>query len=193
MIGKVLILNGSDENDEFMDTLHRMVSEELGKMDWEVTSFVLRQLEIGDCMGCFACWVQNPGRCLYEDDSQMVLQKYINSDVVIYLTPVVFGGYSYHLKRLVDRSIGIVSPFFTRIDGEVHHKLRYDSYPDIIGMGVLPREDEESEEIFETLIYRNSINYYSPDTGSFIIVRDWGEEEIEKKIGEVLGVLEVEV
>ena len=45
-------------------------------------------------------------------------------DLVIYLTPVTFGGYSSELKRMVDHQIQNISPFFTSVQGEIHHQRR---------------------------------------------------------------------
>lgn len=48
-----------------------------------------------------------------------------------------------------------------KIEGEVHHKPRYERYPRLMGVGVLPQPDEESERIFTTLVSRNAINLHA--------------------------------
>jgi multimeric flavodoxin WrbA len=85
--------------------------------------------------------------------------------VVVFLTPVTFGGYSSELKEAVDRLIPLVLPCFRTIDGEVHHVRRYDRYPSLLGLGLLPEPDAEQERIFRAVIERNAINMHAPSFG----------------------------
>ena len=96
-------------------------------------------MEIRPCIGCFGCWVQTPGECLIDDAARQIAPAIIGSDLVIYLTPVTFGGYSSELKKALDRCICLILPFFTKIDGEMHHKPRYDRYPGCSGWACCPR------------------------------------------------------
>lgn len=61
----------------------------------------------------------------------------MNSDLVIYLSPIVFGGFSASVKNVLDRTLPNISPFFTTNNGVTTHKKRYDHYPltAIIGYG----------------------------------------------------------
>ena len=95
----------------------------------------------------------------------------IGSDLTIYLTPITFGGYSSALKKAVDRAICLVSPFFTHIDGEVHHHARYAHYPALVGVGVLPAPHPDQEQIFRTMIGRNAINLHAPEHDSMVLYR----------------------
>ncbi|MHA2001037.1 MAG: hypothetical protein ACTSVU_02975 [Promethearchaeota archaeon] len=54
---------------------------------------------------------------------------------MIYFTPITFGGYSSTLKKALDRQICILSPYFRKVNGEIHHKKRYNKYPSLIGIG----------------------------------------------------------
>ena len=95
----------------------------------------------------------------------------IAGDLTIFLTPITFGGYSSELKKAVDRLICLISPFFTRIDGEVHHHARYDRYPALVGVGILPASHPVQEQIFHTLIGRNAINMHAPTHNSVVLYR----------------------
>jgi multimeric flavodoxin WrbA len=94
-----------------------------------------------------------------DDAGRDVARGIVGSDVVVYLTPVLFGGYSYELKKAVDRSIPIISPYFRMVNGEVHHKPRYASYPNVaaLGWGLVGLTDDEKAS-FATLVKRNAIN-----------------------------------
>lgn len=188
---KAVILNGSENGDAALDGVHQIIVDELTNMAWEVEPFILHELEIRHCVGCFGCWMQTPGVCVIDDAGRDVARAIIQSDLVVYLTPVTFGGYSSQLKKALDRSICLVTPFFTRVNGEIHHPPRYERYPRIVGVGVLPRADEESERIFTTLVGRNAINTHALAHAGRVILSSLGEGEIRKEIQTLFQAVEV--
>jgi multimeric flavodoxin WrbA len=168
---KATILNGALPGDGFVDSAGRLLQGALLAEAWTVTSWSLRNEKIGYCLGCFECWTKTPGLCRIDDAGREVARSVIDSDLVIYLTPITFGGYSSELKKAVDRIICLISPFFERIDGEVHHHARYDRYPALAGIGVLPGPHPAQEQIFHTLLARNAINLHAPRHSSAIVYR----------------------
>jgi hypothetical protein len=159
---RAVILNGSRHGDQASAVLHGLVAAELVARGWRVEPFVLRDLDIAYCVSCFGCWERNPGECLVDDAARDVARFIIGSDLVVYLTPVTFGGYSSQLKKAVDRIICLLHPFFIRVRGETHHMARYQRYPRLLGLGVLSRPDVESERLFTTLVARNALNLRAP-------------------------------
>lgn len=188
---KALILNGALKEDTSMDEINKFTEEILTVKGYEVESILLHEREIGECLGCFGCWIKTPGICVIDDFGRVVTEKIIKSNVVIYLTPVVFGGYSSELKKALDRIIPLLLPFFKKINGEVHHKERYDRYPKAIALGVLTEEDRDMEEIFRNLIKRNSLNWYNSFSGGTVLISS--PEEIRYQLEENLKEVEVEV
>lgn len=183
---KALILNGSNKDDQTSETVQRIIIDELRGMKWEVKPLILRDMKIAPCMGCFGCWVQTPGKCVIDDAGREIARSFIRSDLTVLLTPVTFGGYSSELKKGLDRSIGLIMPFFTKIGGEIHHKPRYKKYPSLMGIGLLSKKDEESETIFKTLVQRNAINFHSPAYAAGIILRDSLQKDIQSSIDDLL-------
>jgi hypothetical protein len=189
-------LNGSEKGDTAIDGIHEIIVDELEGQGWEVEPFILHELEIRHCVGCFGCWVQTPGVCVINDAGRDVAKAVIQSDLVVYLTPVTFGGYSSQLKKALDRSICLVTPFFTKIDGEIHHVPRYERYPRLMGVGLLPQADEESgrtddvRRIFTTLVGRNAINAHTAHVGG-VILSSQGADEIRTEIQTLLEAVEV--
>ena len=86
----------------------------------------------------------------------------VRSDLVVYLTPVLFGGYSHELKKALDRSIPIISPMFRRVHGEVHHKKRYTRYPRVLALGWVEKLTIDEEALFQSVVQRNAINMHAP-------------------------------
>jgi multimeric flavodoxin WrbA len=117
----------------------------------------------------------------------------IGSDLVIYLTPVTFGGYSAELKRAVDRCICVVAPFFTTIRGEVHHRARYDRYPALVGIGVLPGPDPHQEQLFKTLVGRNAINLHAPFHAAHVVTPAADNEPVRRAIRAAAAQAEVAI
>ena len=179
---KATILNGSNKDDKGLANIHSIIVNELSSNDWEVESFILHEMKIAYCLGCFECWVKTPGECRYNDDGREIAKQFIQSDLIVFLTPITFGGYSAELKKVLDRIICLILPFFMKINGEVHHKKRYDKYPRLLGLGVLPREDKQSEQIFTSLVNRNSINMHSPAHKGAVIISNQGTDTIKQEI-----------
>jgi multimeric flavodoxin WrbA len=166
---QALILDGSFAGDDVITASREAIEGELRTGGWNVNSFTLRDTDIAACKGCFKCWIQTPGVCNVDDAGRRVAEQFIKSDLVVFLSPVTFGGYSSVLKKGLDRMIPNALPFFEKIQGEVHHKRRYDAYPRLVVLGVLSQPDEESERIFLSLAARNAINFYSPGFAAGVI------------------------
>ena len=167
-----VILNGGFAGDQTSTAVEAEVGSALAGLGWGVERLRLCDLTIAYCKGCFGCWVKTPGVCPTRDDAGSVTRSFIRSDLAVLVTPVVFGGYSSELKKALDRSAGIVLPFFTRIKGEVHHQPRYQRYPALLAIGVVDRPDEIEERVFRSLVGRNAINFHAPAHDVAFVRRD---------------------
>lgn len=158
---KVLILNGC-HSDSDHDLVHERIVNQLVCQGHEVQSIMLRDMNIKHCIGCFSCWVNTPGECIFKDDASKIVELFINSDLVIYFTPIVFGGYSSLLKNILDRLLPLYIPSMNKLQGETHNKKRYEKYPDLMVFGIQENLDEEEAEIFKDLVARNGMNMWHP-------------------------------
>lgn len=77
------------------------------------------------CIGCFGCWLKNPGTCVIKDDFQDMGKKLSEVDELVIISKATFGSYSSAVKNVLDRSISYVLPFFEIRNGEMHHGERY--------------------------------------------------------------------
>lgn len=77
------------------------------------------------CRGCFRCWTQNPGYCIYADAFRHGGAAVGNSEKVVIVSKICYGGYSPAVKRFLDRSISDSLPFLTFRKGRTYHALRY--------------------------------------------------------------------
>lgn len=157
---KALVLDGSGAGDSLTAAAVGGMAAALAARGADVELVTLRDAAIAPCRGCFGCWSRTPGECVQSDDAEAVVRSYVASEVVAYVTPVTFGGYSSHLKKLLDRIIPVLDPRFTVIKGETRHLLRYARYPRTVGLGTLPDPDPEAEAVFATLVARNGLNIH---------------------------------
>ncbi|MBK8837053.1 MAG: flavodoxin family protein [Anaerolineae bacterium] len=181
------ILNGALAGDGFVDAVAAALQDALQAQGWTVRPWQLADEKLAFCLGCFECWTKTPGLCRIDDAGRDVAETLIRSDLAIFVTPITFGGYSSALKKAVDRVIPLISPFFQRIDGEVHHHARYARYPALFGLGVLPKSHPIQAEIFDTLISRNAINLHAPAHGSRVIARDQDPITVAGELTQILS------
>jgi multimeric flavodoxin WrbA len=185
----IVVLNGARVKDAKVDEATDILQSNLA---WaNISRYRLRDLKIADCVGCFGCWVKTPGLCVIDDPAREIAAKLAQTDLLIYVSPIVFGGYSYELKKALDRQIPTLLPFMKKYKGENHHPLRYDKIHNVAAIGVLPAPNPESEAIFKTLVYRNSLNWQAPKQATTLIYESDSQATAEGKISGLLTSLEV--
>jgi len=62
----------------------------------------LQDKEIKFCKGCLAC--QKLGACVIKDDSNEIVEKMKNADVIAFATPIYYYEMSGQLKTMLDRA-----------------------------------------------------------------------------------------
>ncbi len=178
---KAVVFDGARDNNDTICAISQVVVEQLSSARWNVETIVLRHKRIAGCTGCFGCWIQTPGICVIDDDGREIAKRAAQADLLIFLTPVTFGGYSSELKKAVDRTLPLLLPYFTLINGEVHHRMRYKRRQRLAVIGVQTSPGLESAHIFETLVERNAINIHSPAHGSAVITEASRAQEIREQ------------
>lgn len=90
----------------------------------EVELFFTRKLDIKPCLSCFTCWMKTPGKCLQDDDMQMLLLKFSKADIWVIATPVYTDGMTGAMKNLMDRLIPLLDPQMEIVNGHCRHPIR---------------------------------------------------------------------
>ena len=175
---KALILNGSLEGDATGERVRAALMSKLQKRGWETEHVLLREKKIGNCAGDFYCWIRSPGICNVDDDNRDIADAVVHADLLVYLTPVTFGGYSSTLKHMVDHQIQNILPFFAQVHGETHHAKRYRHYADFLAVGWLEAPDPQAEALFHNLAARNGLNFYAKTAVSGIVTARQGDAEL---------------
>lgn len=159
---KVLVLNGAREKEGYLDPVFAVLNEELRSSGAEVRIRMLRKTTFHHCMGCFRCWIETPGRCVSADAGYEIIGRIVQSDLIVLFSPVTFGGYSSVLKKIVDRYLPLLLPYFVMHHGNTHHPPRYPRMPRLAAVGVLSGNDCRNQElaiIFRQIVGRNALNF----------------------------------
>ena len=157
---KITILNGNPNADNVkFDNYLKELSDLLKSSKHTVTILQLRDIDVRYCIGCFGCWVKTPGECIVADGSRDICREYINSDLVLFASPVIMGFTSALLKKAHEKLIPLIHPYLELVQSEVHHMARYDKYP-LMGLllGKSEDTDEEDIEIISDIYRRDAIN-----------------------------------
>ena len=111
--------------------------------------------------------------------------------MIVYLTPLTFGGFSSELKKMIERFLPLLQAGVVLVKGETHHRKRYDKYPSILAIATTDEKDEEEVEIFKHLMHRLSLNFYPPKYIAEVLDLKEDEKVVEKKLSQYLVELEV--
>lgn len=111
------------------------------------------------CMGCFGCFVKDPGRCVIDDEYRDQGGKIGHADELVIVSEMRYGGYSSGVKILLDRCLPYLHADFVVVNDEMHHKQRYYNNPVMkvffYGENITDREKETAEK----LVRGNCANY----------------------------------
>ena len=71
-----------------------------GGNDVEIISLKGKKIEF--CTGCFVC--QKLGKCVIADDANEITEKILETDVVVWSTPIYYYEMSGQMKTIIDRA-----------------------------------------------------------------------------------------
>jgi hypothetical protein len=165
----ITILDGTGCNDPDLLPVLQILSQAFAADSAQVRTFALREMKLAHCLGCFNCWVKTPGMCVEGDAGREIAKAVIRSNVAVFFTPVTFGGYSPELKKIFERFIPLISPFFQMDHGEVHHTPRYMQRPRLVMIGVQRHNNPAEARIFKILAGRNAINFHPPSYAAEVV------------------------
>ena len=110
------------------------------------------------CQGCFGCWTKHPAGCYMKDTLETVCRDVGKTDELMIITENCYGAYSPSVKNVLDRSIGLSTPFSTYRGRQMHHTLRYGKKEKLTVYAYGDMTDAE-KETFRYMVERNAINF----------------------------------
>ena len=126
----ITILNGDMAQGESDFSVYIEKLSNSLKQQHSVTLYPLYKMNLHYCTGCWSCWWKTPGKCAIKDDADEILKSVVNSDFLIFASPLMAGFTSSALKKITDRFVALLHPYIQMKNGECHHLKRYEKYPD---------------------------------------------------------------
>lgn len=112
---KVVAINGSPRkdgnNEKCLEVMGKIFND--SGIDFEI---VHSGCGINPCTACYHCWSTGDIHCVQDDGYNEILDKVLESDGVIFASPVYHGGISGNMKCLMDR-------MFLTAGHKMHHKV----------------------------------------------------------------------
>jgi multimeric flavodoxin WrbA len=109
----------------------------------QTESILLIDRDVRPCTRCMECFAE--GHCSLKDDMPSLIQKFVNSDVVVLATPLYMDMVSGLMKTFIDRLLPLLDPHFEKDErGEYRHTARYERRADfvVISNGHMPEESQ---------------------------------------------------
>ena len=95
-IMSVVIFNGSRRVQTQIHPIQNLIETELTSLSLDYTSYILRDIEIISCTGCFKCWDTPPGICtgVSGDIGEDIKKRVVNSNLLVFnLFPELPGAF----------------------------------------------------------------------------------------------------
>ncbi len=97
----VLIISTSLRKNSNSDALASAFAQGAAEAGHKTECISLAGKAIGFCRGCLAC--QKTKRCVIHDDADVIAQKMLTADVLVFATPIYYYEMSGQMKTMLDR------------------------------------------------------------------------------------------
>ena len=106
---KIAIFNGSPrkENTAAMIEAFREGAEEAGH---EVEVLHVGKMKINGCLACEYCHTKGEGKCIQKDDLEKIMPAYLESDMVVFASPIYYFAPTAQLEAAWQRVYCIGKP-----------------------------------------------------------------------------------
>ena len=98
---RIIILMGSPNKKGSTSILVEEFKRGAEEANHSVEVIDVCQANVHPCTGCVACGYEGP--CVQNDDTQMIREKILSSDMIVFATPLYYYGMSAQLKTTIDR------------------------------------------------------------------------------------------
>lgn len=102
---KIVVLTGSPRRNGNTNYLATRFIEGAKENGHEVFRFDCTSHKVGGCIACNHCGMD--GDCVLKDDFSIVRPRLIEADMVVFVTPMYYFGFSSQLKSVIDRFYAI--------------------------------------------------------------------------------------
>lgn len=160
---KIVVLTGSPRRNGNTSFLADQFINGATESGHDVFRFDCASHKIEGCLGCNACGMNGP--CVLKDDFGLVRQRIVDADMVVFVTPMYYFGFSAQLKKVIDR--------FYAING----KIKGDSKKSAFIMAYANTSAKDAQPMIAH--YQTLVDYLGwKDVGQVIAPGMWTEGEV---------------
>ena len=111
---KILLLNSSPRKNGNTTYATQKISKNIVEhTSHSVESIKITDLKVGGCIACDGCSTNDEG-CIFKDDTQYIMDKISDANLVVFLVPVYWWGIPSQLKAVVDKFYSVQSKLKTQ-------------------------------------------------------------------------------
>jgi multimeric flavodoxin WrbA len=127
--------------------------------------------------------------CVHKDAGRDVAARAARADLLVYLTPVTFGGYSSELKKALDHIVPLKLPDLKKTSGDTRHPQRYDHVHDLLVIGCVPQGQGKGRQVgtFRRLVERNCLNLRPARKATGVVEQGAGDWEVRVAVMTLLA------
>ena len=168
--------------DKVADDLGQNMYQEIVKAQQDIKHFCVENMRVEPCYACRGCEEKTYKRCVIHDDADLILPCLVRSETIVIFTSIIYGGYSFPVKRVVDRFNLLARVHYDFRDGE----LKSGKYSGVnyYVIGVLDGHNVEEINVFKQLVLE-TINIIGWQGKPFVMPND--AEEYGNLIQKVAG------
>lgn len=98
---KALLLNGSPRQGNTYTALEALKKGFANIEGLEVGEIEATNVDVSPCVACDTCG--ETGKCVFDDDTNEVVEAVLEADMVVFATPVYWWGITAQLKLIIDK------------------------------------------------------------------------------------------
>jgi hypothetical protein len=155
----------------------------LEKNNVELAFFPSMEMNVKPCFACGGCTNSTYGKCVHRDDGDIILPKLMQSEILLIVTKVKWGSYSFKTKRILDKCAVIGDRHYylknrELVKGGIGRIKRF------IVVGVKDQWSPEEKDVFLDLVEEN-IRIMNVEGRAFLLENDLNSEVLKEIMGEV--------
>ncbi len=117
----------------------------------------LGDVSVKPCVGCNGCTYKTYGKCVVRDDGDWIYGKILRSDAVIFVSPILFGGYTVRTKRVLDKFGLIMDRHYFMVKGEMTKGGWMDRQFKLFALGIQEEANQKEADAFQSLVHENNV------------------------------------
>ena len=124
---KVVVLNASPRGKNGYTDFYLKPFIKGMQKETNVEVVYLNDYKINACIGCFSCWMDKPGICIYhdKDDFHTLAEKMYEAELIVYAFPIYADSIPGILKNYFDRSVSRAYPYMIEGMNRVRHPRKF--------------------------------------------------------------------